>query len=118
MDRNEAIETIRANYPSKCFSALCEACDVVFDLLENKVIPLDQVKAGDVVWIETRCADGTEVQISQRTELNMPIYPFDVAFKQLGMKGSRCYDADDYEITWRCWKLQPTGKDMEKPWKK
>ena len=112
MTNQEAIETIKANYPPENYSMLREALDMAIALLkeqEPRVMTLDEVKAfdWDYCYLEEERLTGKEYRaVCGDYALICITWPC--------IASMRIQHGDDsYGKKWRCWSAKPTDEQRQ-----
>ncbi len=120
MTNSEAIEVLKANYPTANYSELCEAVNMALSLLqkqEPKVLTLEEIKKlqslrDGAIWLEMIEGNVVYPALPEMSLQNVT-YLVAIPFRDYRDWLNNEY----YGRTWRCWSARPTKEQREKiPW--
>ncbi|MBQ8708490.1 MAG: hypothetical protein IJ523_10425 [Succinivibrionaceae bacterium] len=122
MTHKEAIETLRANYPDRCFSMLREAVDVAMQalvaqeprlMLQGEVFMEFNARYAGCVWLETK--HGGLAPVFPDIMLNGELRVFSPYYVPSNDEDTyfTWWNIAYYGITWRCWTQRPTDEQRE-----
>lgn len=109
MTNQEAIETIKANYPPENYSMLREALDIALALLkaqEPRALTLEEIKDGEPYWFSAGKEFVTRpvICIHREDDAQKPYITFVWRF------GTFSWLSEDYGKTWWVWSAKPTDE--------
>ena len=110
MTNQEAIETIKANYPDERYTMLREALDMAMELLkaqEPRVMTLEEIVSAECVWIEYATSGNIVIALPWDIELTDDTYNF------IGMPNCFVEFRRLYGEEWRCWTSRPTDEQRK-----
>ena len=111
MTNQEAVETIKANYPPENYSMLREALGIALALLkaqEPRVLTSSELQPDNLVWIEVPQSGEIWPALLRKTDwFGHPTWAM------RGYALAAYYLHEGYGRDWRCWSARPTYEQRE-----